>query len=176
MNFKLLAAAAAVALSAQASFAQSDPPPIPLTFTLSAPNTLTASFERAVSGLFVDTFALSPSRFSGDVSVSLRPVQGPIHFFSALLDGEGFSFDPDAGNTTFDFSSKVSAGATLPLTVLGFAGDADTLTASAGTYAGAITVQLAAVPEPQTYALMLAGLAVVGGMARRSRRRERPAR
>ena len=59
----------------------------------------------------------------------------------------------------------------LTLTVLGFAGDpfGDTTALSAG-YGGRITFNaVAAVPEPETYGLMLAGLGALGLALRRSR-------
>lgn len=170
MTFKMFAAAAVMALAAPASFAQDDPALIPLVFSASGPSTMTTSFQRAVNGMFVDTFTFTPSGFNGEVFVSLQATQGPINFFSALLNGEGFSFDPDEGNPSFDFRLTVSADQMLQLTVLGFSGAADTLTAANGIYGGTVTVEVAAIPEPGTYALMLAGLALLVVAARRSRR------
>ena len=170
MKLKMFATAAVMALSASASFAQDDPPTIPLVLNPSGPSTLTTSFERAVNGMFVDTFTFTPSALNGEVFVSLRSIQGSIHLLSAILDGEGFSFDPGEGKPNFPFHSMLNADKMQQLTVLGFSGDLDTLTAASGVYGGTITVQVAAIPEPQASALMLAGLAVAGVMARRSRR------
>ncbi|MBC7702045.1 FxDxF family PEP-CTERM protein [Aquabacterium sp.] len=170
MKLKMLAAAAIMWLSASASFAQDDPPTIPLVLSPSGPSTLTTSFERAVNGMFVDTFTFTPSAFNGEVFVNLRSIQGPTHLFSAILNGEGFSFDLEEGKQPFQFRSMVSADKLLHLTVLGFSGDLSTLTAVPGMYGGTITAQMTAVPEPQAYALALAGLAIAGVMARRSRR------
>ena len=170
MNFKMLAASAALAVAASASVAQEATPSVALVLTPSAGNTLSTTFQRSATGFFLDTFEFTPATFSGMVSVSLASLSGPVNFFSALLNGQGFSFFPEDGQSTFAFNATVASNVPLTLQVLGFAGDADTLTGAAGTYSGTITAHVAAIPEPQTYALMLAGLGVVGAMIRRRQR------
>jgi hypothetical protein len=134
--------------------------------------TLSTTFERAVSGLFVDTFTFTPATFAGDVSVSFTSLSGPVNFFAALLNGQGFSFLPESGQALFAFQTAVTADMPLELTLLGFAGNAETLMDASGVYRGTIT---AAIPEPETYALMFAGLAVIGAVARRRTRRSQAA-
>ncbi len=172
MKFKLLVAAAALALSASASFAQDAP--IPLVLTPSGAGMFTATFQRTVTGLFIDTFSFTPASFSGNVAVSLTPLDGSINFFSALLNGEGFSFFPEDGHVKFEFQSAVNSGMPLELQVFGFAGDAETLTDMTSTYRGTITATaVGAIPEPQTYGLMLAGLALMAAIGRSAKRRVR---
>ena len=166
---KLHALAATVVLSVAATASLAQPvDPIPLVLTPSAPGTSSTTFERSATGLFVDTFTFTPSAFTGSVAVNLTPLTGPVNFFAALLNGEGFSFLPETGQTSFAFQANVTATMPLELTVLGFAGNADTLTPASGSYRGTITAQtVTAIPEPETYALMLAGLAMLGAAARR---------
>ena len=167
MNLYKICAAATLAFGATVALAQ-EAPPIQLTLTEVGPGAIGTTFQRAVSGLFVDTFSFAPASVEGSVSVSFISGAGPISFFAALLNDQGFSYVPESGQNAFTFQSTVAADAPLSLTVLGFAGDAETLTAGAGTYAGSIQVQtVAAIPEPETYALMLLGLAAVGSIARR---------
>lgn len=170
MRIKYLVAAATFAF-ASVSFAQ-ESPPIGLVLNPSAGGRLSTTFQRSVNGFFLDTFTFTPSAVSGNVSVNLMPASGPINFFSALLNGQGFSFFPENGNTAFSFQSMVDATQPLVLQVLGFGGSAEDLTAAAASYSGSVTVNpIAAIPEPETYALMLGGLAMLSAWAKRRRRR-----
>ena len=175
MNLKKLVVSALLAVTASVAFAQ-DAPPIPLALTPSGPNLLGTTFQRSVSGLFIDVFSFTPASVAGTVSVSLVPLDASINFFAALINNDAFSFFPESGSTTFSFQSVVDATMPLSLTVFGYSGDALTLTDAAGRYSGTIGVQtVAAVPEPETYALLVAGLVAVGAMRKRaSRRRANP--
>lgn len=171
MNLKTLVMAGVLVVAASAVSAQ-EAAPIPLTLTPSGPNTLGTTFERSVTGLFVDVFSFTPARVAGTVSVSLVPLDSSINFFAALLNNEGFSFLPESGASTFSFQSVVDASTALSLTVFGYAGNPLTFTEASGRYSGTIQVQtVAVVPEPETYALLLAGLAAVGAMTKRAARR-----
>lgn len=172
MKLEFLAAAALLALAASAGAEEAAP--IPLVLAPSGAGVFGTTFERSVTGLAVDTFTFTPAAFTGSVAVSFMPLAGPINFFSALLNGQGFSFDPDAGSSTFAFNANVTADMPLELQLLVFAGDLDTLTPATGRYGGTITATAAAVgviPEPQTYALLLAGLALTGAVAGAGKRR-----
>jgi hypothetical protein len=102
------------------------------------------------------------------------------------LDGTNFldiaQFDGNAGDTWFNNRSVdlsaiagVNNNANFAFRVVtAFAPSTSVYAASSSTYAGTgtwrfdmATVQAAPVPEPETYALMLAGLGLVGFMARR---------
>ena len=169
MKLKMLVTATMLALSGTAAFAQDAT--IPLLLTASGPGTLSTTFQRTVTGLFIDTFSFTPSTFSGAVAVSLFPVAGSINFVSALLNGNGFSFLPENGSLNFEFQSTVAADMPLLLQVFGYAGDALTLTDMTATYGGTITARaVSAVPEPATYGLMLAGLVMLGAGGRWLRR------
>ena len=168
MRLNQIAVAGALALAASVPLAQ-EAPPIALVLSPAGGSTLSVTFQRAVTGLFVDTFVFSPASVSGPVSVTLTPLNGPVNFFAALLNDEGFSFLPESGATSFAFQANVGTNVPLSLQVLGFAGNVDTLEAAAGSYRGTISAQaVAVIPEPETYALMLAGLALL--IAVRARR------
>ena len=126
-------------------------------------------FTQTVDGLFVDDFTFSPASFSGVVSVSLSSVSGPVSFFSAILNGQGFSFFPELGQPDFSFSALVTNDTPLKLTVLGAVLDAAGNPEGVGSYAGLITAS--PVPEPQSFALILAGLAALGFALRRKPQR-----
>ena len=175
MNLKQLFVSAMLVGAASAACAQ-DASPTPLTLAATGPNGLGTTFERAVSGLFVDVFSFTPASVAGTVSVSLVPLDTSVSFFAALLNSNGFSFLPESSSSsTFSFQSAVDARGPLSLTVFGYAGDPLTLTGASGSYRGTLNVQtVAAVPEPETYALLVAGLIAIGVMKKRSSRRRHP--
>jgi len=84
-----------------------------------------------------------------------------IDFLSANLNGNALTLSP---NGSFEFGSiqNVSVTSPLILTVTGKSGAAGGTFAS---YSG--TVNVAAVPEPGTWAMILAGILGVGAIARR---------
>lgn len=167
MNFKYAAVAVALAAGAGLASAQEEMPPIQLVLSPSGPGMFSTTFMQNVNGFFLDTFVFSPPvNFSGTVMVNLVPA-GPINFAAALLNNEGFSYFPETDPTNFKFTATVNSAMPLTLQVLGFAGDALTLTAMSASYTGTITATVAAIPEPETYALMLAGLALLGAWSRR---------
>ena len=170
MNLKQLVVSAALVVAASASCAQDAP--IPLTLVTTGPNLIGTTFQRSVSGMFIDMFSFMPADVAGTVSVTLMPLDTSINFFAALINGDSFGFFPESGATNFSFQSVVDARSPLSLTVFGYAGDASNLTDASGRYSGSIQVQtVAAVPEPETYVLLLAGLATLGALKRRSSRR-----
>ncbi len=180
MNFKSTAVALALVAGAGWASAQVDPAPITVVLTPNIQGMFGGSFTQSVSGLFVDTFTLLPGPFSGTVSVFLDGTDS-VNFTGAILGNQGFPFLPEIEATNdFRFTAMVNSVSPLTLTVLGFSGltgfdgngveTGQALTAQAGSYTLSITATpVAAIPEPETYALMLAGLAFVGAVARRRR-------
>ncbi len=166
MNLKRLFVTAALACTAGAALA--DPPPV--TLTPSGGGLFSGAFTQMVDGLFIDTFTFLPATFAGLVSVTLSSVSGPVSFFTASLNDHDFSFFPEVDGPAFSFSATVTADAPLTLTVFGAVLAGDGNPGGAGSYHGTINAaSVAAVPEPETYALMLAGIAAVGWGARRRR-------
>ena len=163
MNLKHLLAAAALAGSTSLSFAAT---PDPVLLLPVGPGTFAGSFVQPVDGLFIDTFSFIPDTFQGRVSVRLSSLSGPVSFFTASLNGQDFSFFPELGQVDFSFSASVNNDVPLTLIVFGAVLDMDGNPNGTGSYGGSIT---AAVPEPQTYALLLAGLAAIGFAVRRKR-------
>jgi hypothetical protein len=134
--------------------------------------------NHTVSGYFTDTFNFS---FSGqatidvwlNTSVNLGNLSTQqIVFTSATLNDQALTIKPDRilGGTRFSSAGLYEAPATgdFKLVVNGYAGSLDNpgqqISAS---YSGGINVVAAAVPEPDGYALMLAGLGVVAFIVRR---------
>ena len=126
----------------------------------------TGTFVSNPDGSFIDTFTFTTAFVAGDVKVDLAPT-GPVNFFTALLNGQGFSFLPESGASSFDFEAVVGTDQPLQLQVFGFSGDASTLTAMAGSYVGTITVST--VPEPASLWLLSLGLAGVAAAVRGGR-------
>ena len=165
---KLKHIAVATAFGAAAAGALADDQAITLTQT--GAGMFAGSFSQAhdASAIFVDTFVFSlPGTAAGlgSGALTFASLSGPISLVLATLDaanGVSVQSPPDPASIAIP-SSLAFAGASAPLTltVLGSAFDS-------GSYSGNVTFNtVAAIPEPETYALLLAGLAGVGVVARR---------
>ncbi|TFW19062.1 PEP-CTERM sorting domain-containing protein [Massilia arenosa] len=168
MKLKTLAAAAVLALGTTGyAFADDqsfDAGSIPLSPDMWAQTVMHQA------GSFTDTFTFSIQ--AGDLSSSANPLNvklGNVDVFNiSNLSYTIWSGSDNLGtfagdNTTF--TNTLAAGDY----VVKVMGDADG--AMGGTYG--IAMQLAAVPEPETYAMLLAGLGLVGFMSRRRNTNEK---
>lgn len=137
-----------------------------------------SSINHTVSDTFTDqiTFNYSGAAIVDvwlDTSVTLNNLATQqIVFTSATLNGMALTIDPSttSGNTRFSTAGlfQTPANGSFVLSVTGYAG----LSGSVGqtisaSYSGGINVMPTAVPEPESYALMLAGLGAIGFIARR---------
>ncbi len=111
------------------------------TFSLSVPTTLTGAVTSVVSGAQDIDFT----------SMTLTGPSGPLTF--SLINPDPFEI--------WTISTGTLAAGAYTLTLIG------TNSAAIATYSGNIAI--AAVPEPETYALMLAGIAAVGFVVMRRR-------
>lgn len=181
--FKRLALAAAMALTASSAFADNQD----VQLTPSGNGMFSAAFSatHSESGLFVDSFTFSLlNAFDsplGNGLVTFASSSGPISLVVATLEGANGAYvaSPEEPDSIAIPSSLSFSNATAPLTltVLGFAGNPfldDPVPLATG-YSGRITFNssvVTPVPEPETYALMLAGLAGLGCAARRRKARD----
>lgn len=107
-----------------------------------------------------DTLAMAPGAFNAPTIATVGPLGIDVlqaNGFEVLGNGMGFAaLNVDAGTslTTGIYGIDLATGAANPLGVFN------------GTLSG---LTVSAVPEPGTWALMLAGLAAVGGLAKRRR-------
>jgi len=136
------------------------------------------SFGGFASGSFSDIFTFSlPANSGSGYSVVNFPLTIPSGTFNVLLTGLGLFSNPDGivGNTDDSYVTAASGNsnalsfsfANTPagnyyLQVFGV-----TTGSLGGIYTGAISIVPAPVPEPETFAMLLAGLGVMGAIARR---------
>lgn len=163
MKLKTLAAAAVLAMGANTAFAadiEFDAGMIPV-----APDTFYHLFDHDTIGMFTDTINFSIT--AGDLASSANPL-------NVMLSGQNVSNIDNLSYTlwsgseslhTFDGNNSTNWATALPAGdyVIKVTGNANG--SHGGTYG--LAMQLAPIPEPQTYAMLLAGLGLVGFAARR---------
>ncbi len=170
MKFKPLALAATLALSSSLAFGDD----LTQTLVLTPDN---GSFSAGLtathveSSFFVDTFSFElPAMQTGTVTAEFFSTDANLDLLFGFLEGEGYFFTGSPGGQTASVTVPSLSGLQT-VSVSGTAGDpfAESTSLSAS-YTGNITFTpdaVGVIPEPETYALMLAGLGLVGFMARR---------
>jgi hypothetical protein len=165
MKMKSLVLAVSLAISAAGAYAEDINTTI--TLTEGPPNTYSAGFDitHVVAGLFTDTISFEPT-VSGLTNGSLVTIATNdvtnVDFTSANINGLAFTF-ASVGNGEVGFTIPGMLTGPLVMTVMGSAG-------ANASYGG--TINVSAVPEPETWAMMLGGLGLVGFMARRRKKAE----
>ena len=158
MKLKLIAAAALLATSFAASAATYDLGTLsPLGF-----DSWGDSSARLAAGTTIDdiwTFTLlADSTTSFLASQTFAVSSGAISNFSAELLGNSFGASGDATSQTLTWGGVLAAGS-YSVHVTGLT------TVDRTTYVGSVSAL--PVPEPETYAMLLAGMGIVGAVARR---------
>lgn len=126
-------------------------------------DSFTSASEKFGAGVAIDdtwTFTLlAPSSTSFAAVQTFAVTAGQILNFSAVLNGTGFGAPTwGAGSQTLSWMGNLAAG-TYSVNITGTTG------LSGATYGA--TVSALPVPEPETYAMMVGGLALLGAIARR---------
>ncbi|MBP1204776.1 hypothetical protein JOD97_002818 [Duganella sp. 1411] len=126
-------------------------------------DSFTGASEKFGAGVAIDdtwTFTLlAPSSTSFAAVQTFAVTAGKILNFAAVLNSTSFGAPvPGAGSQTLSWIGNLAAG-TYSVNVTGTTG------LSGATYGA--TVSALPVPEPETYAMMLGGLALLGAVARR---------
>jgi len=174
MKLKPFVLAAALAFTAAGAYAENNVFDVPLSGP-SPDGTYTAGFSsvHTVAGSFVDTITFTPT-VSGFLNGSLVTTSSnpatDINFTSGTVNGVAFNFSP-TGSNEWGFTNVAYGTGPLVLKLFGIAAPSlaagTSITAS---YGG--TLNVSAVPEPETYAMMLGGLGLIGFLARRRKKAE----
>jgi len=166
MKLNKIFLAAALAVAASSSFADTGGGPLNL-------STGSTAFSRTPIGAFTDTwtFSLAGASFLTSSTISSSAVGAQdLTFTSAVL-----TTGADPGTPLATFTGPTTVGANEFMNLSNFllpVGSYDlivkgTNSTQPAAYSGTITIAAAPIPEPETYALMIAGLAAMGFVARR---------
>jgi hypothetical protein len=133
-------------------------------FTIAAGSTLNNSFTASLQlPSFLGITGFTESLYSGLVSTYSATVTDPLAAFSPIATTNTNTLSATnlgAGTYTLQFSGTIlKAGSLLGITV-----------PATGTYAS--LVNISPVPEAETYAMMLAGLSLLGFMVQRRKNRQ----
>lgn len=124
----------------------------------------TAEFGQSHNAAFEDTYTFTPQLGNGLVDSVLSSIgftnASNINFTSVTLNGVALTISNGVIDSAATLT-QIPASGLLTLIVKGTSG-------SAASYSGVLNVT--AVPEPETYAMMLAGLGLVGFAAARRRK------
>jgi hypothetical protein len=160
MKIHTIAAALALVATSGAAFAVG---PGPLGTIDNAPIAIS---NIVPMGIFQDVYSFTiadPGSLSGDV-VAINFGSYNILGLTVTLQDASFAVIGSDNTPADGFSFGSLAAGSYALNVLGFATGSQ-----GGFYAGGLIAETAPIPEPETYALMLAGLGIVGFIARRRR-------
>ena len=124
--------------------------------------------DSGITGPFTDTFEFGNTP-GGSYDISLSTVSSGITFDTLTFDGKTLDFVTSVGGTRYYGLNDVAVTAgTQTLDVSG------TFTSSSkhptGVYDGTVQFTASAAPEPSTWMLMIAGVALTGGALRYGRR------
>ena len=160
-RFAFIAAASALAFNAQADTTDWG---VHDALEVGVNRTPVGSFEDIYLFVFTEPMGLFTTTVANNQLPALAIDQGMVTLYreAGAVDVSlgSFGFDGTTGSTTHGFGSLGSGDYYYQVTGIG-----------AGTRGGFYTIssQVTPVPEPQTYALMLSGLGVVGFLALRRR-------
>lgn len=168
MTLRAVALAALLAASS-AAMAANPQGPGTVTLTNTTGNLWSASIgDTPVLGAFTDVFTLTPNATPGSwawgsVINTAFFGAGNISFTSADLNGIPLLTGAlPAFPVTFNVATLLPAHVSGPLTLT-----INGVNSGGGSYGGDINVAMAPVPEPETYGMLLAGVGILGMLARR---------
>ena len=164
---------ATVALTASATFSYA----VPVTLNPTGSNLLGAVITpTSLGGFIVDTFEFAALPNAGTVFLNFFGLIDPVQFLIVSVEPSSGSvststsmgFPGGAGPVSFQTSIAANTPFNVVLTAASLKLDANNEPLGPVTYGGSVVV--ATVPEPETYALLMAGLIGVGAAARRKQR------